>query len=53
MFQNEYRHASSIIGVYNANFNIVDGYESKKSNEENTLTHLFSKYKVVVIDTDG
>ena len=30
-----------------ADFNIVDGYESKKSNEKNTLTHLFSKYEMV------
>ena len=26
--------------------NIVDGYKSKKSNEKNTLTHLFSKYQI-------
>ena len=26
--------------------NIVDGYKSKKSDKENTLTHLFSKYEL-------
>ena len=45
MFQNEYRQQNKN-SFFIADFNIVDGYKSKKSKEENTLTHLFSKYQV-------
>ena len=45
MFQNEYRQQNEN-SFFIADFNIVDGYKSKKSKEENTLTHLFSKYQV-------
>ena len=44
MFQNEYRQQNKN-SFFTTDFNIVDGYQSKKSNEENTLTHLFSKYQ--------
>ena len=40
MFQNEYRQQNKNSYLI-ADFNIVDGYKSKKSNEKNTLTHLF------------
>ncbi|MDC2980562.1 LPS assembly protein LptD, partial [Candidatus Pelagibacter sp.] len=45
MFQNEYRQKNKN-SFFIADFNIVDGYKSKKSKEENTLTHLFSKYQL-------
>ena len=45
MFQNEYRQQNEN-SFFIADFNIVDGYKSKKSKEENTLTHLFSKYQL-------
>ena len=45
MFQNEYRQQNKN-SFFIADFNIVDGYKSKKSNEKNTLTHLFSKYQI-------
>ena len=45
MFQNEYRQQNKNSFLI-ADLNIVDGYESKKSNEKNTLSHLFSKYKM-------
>ena len=34
-------------------FNMVDGYKSKKSNKENTLTHLFSKYDTNYVHISG
>ena len=45
MFQNEYRQQNKN-SFFITDFNIVDGYKSKKSNEKNTLTHLFSKYQI-------
>ncbi len=45
MFQNEYRQKNKN-SFFMADFNITDGYKSKISNEENTLTHLFSKYEM-------
>ncbi len=45
MFQNEYRQKNKN-SFFISDFNIVDGYESKKSNKKNTLTHLFSKYEL-------
>ncbi len=45
MFQNEYRQQNKN-SFFITDFNIVDGYKSKNSNEENTLTHLFSKYEL-------
>ena len=45
MFQNEYRQQNKN-SFFITDINIVDGYKSKKSNEKNTLTHLFSKYKL-------
>ena len=45
MFQNEYRQQNKN-SFFIADFNIVDGYKSKKSNKENSLTHLFSKYEL-------
>ncbi len=45
MFQNEYRQ-QNMNSFFISDFNIVDGYKSKKSNEKNTLTHLFSKYQI-------
>ena len=44
MFQNEYRQQNKK-SFFIADFNVTDGYKSKKENENNTLTHLFSKYK--------
>ena len=44
MFQNEYRQQNKN-SFFTADVNIVNGYKSKKSNEEKTLTHLFSKYQ--------
>ena len=43
MFQNEYRQQNKN-SFFISDFNIVDNYKSKKSNEKNTLTHFFSKY---------
>ena len=43
MFQNEFRLQNKNSYLV-ADFNIVDGYKSKKSKQENTLTHLFSNY---------
>ena len=43
MFHNEYRQQNKKSFLI-TDFNIVDGYISKKSNEKNTLTHLFSKF---------
>ena len=43
MFQNEFRQQNQN-SYFITDLNIVDGYKSKKSNEENTLTHLFAKY---------
>ena len=45
MFQNEYRQQNKN-SFFITDFNIVDGYKSKNSNEKNTLTHLFSKYQM-------
>ena len=45
MLQNEYRQKNKN-SFFIADFNIVDGYQSKKSNEKNTLSHLFSKYEL-------
>ena len=45
MFQNEYRQQNKN-SFFITDINFVDGYKSKKSNERNTLTHLFSKYQV-------
>ncbi len=45
MLQNEYRQQNKN-SFFISDFNIVDGYKSKKSNEKNTLTHLFSKFKM-------
>ena len=45
MLQNEYRQKNKN-SYFVADFNIVDGYQSKKSNEKNTLSHLFSKYEL-------
>ena len=45
MLQNEYRQQNKN-SFFITDFNIVDGYKSKKSNEKNTLTHLFSKYQM-------
>ena len=44
MFQNEYRQRNKN-SFFISDFNIVDGYKSKKTSEENTLTHLFSKFE--------
>ncbi len=44
MFQNEYRQQNKN-SFFITDFNIVDGYKSKNSNEKNTLSHLFSKYQ--------
>ena len=43
MFQNEFRLQNKNSFLV-ADLNIVDGYKSKKSKQENTLTHLFSNY---------
>ena len=45
MFQNEYRQQNKN-SFFISDFNIVDGYKSNKSNEKNTLTHLFTKYQI-------
>ncbi len=45
MFHNEYRQQNKN-SFFISDFNIVDGYKSQKSNEKNTLTHLFSKYQI-------
>ncbi len=45
MFQNEYRQQNKNSFII-TDFNIVDGYKSKESNEKNTLTHFFSKYQL-------
>ena len=45
MFQNEYRQQNKN-SFFITDLNVVNGYKSKKSNEENTLTHLFSKYEL-------
>ncbi len=45
MLQNEFRQQNKN-SFFITDFNIVDGYKSKKTNEENTLTHLFSKYQI-------
>ena len=44
MFQNEYRQQNKK-SFFITDLNIVDGYKSKKSNKENTLTHLFAKFQ--------
>ncbi len=43
MFQNEYRQQNKN-SFFITDFNLTNGYKSKKSNEENTLFHLFTKY---------
>ena len=45
MLQNEYRQQNEN-SFFISDFNIVDGYKSKKLNKKNTLTHLFSKFKM-------
>ncbi len=45
MFQNEYRQQNKS-SYFITDFNIVNNYKSKKSNEKNTLTHLFSQYQL-------
>tara|TARA_B100000575_G_scaffold170240_1_gene136222 strand:- start:3559 stop:5988 length:2430 start_codon:yes stop_codon:yes gene_type:complete len=45
MFQNEYRQKNKK-SFFITDLNFVSGYKSKKSNEKNTLTHLFSKYEI-------
>ena len=45
MLQNEYRQQNEN-SFFISDFNIVDGYKSKKSSKKNTLTHLFSKFKM-------
>ena len=45
MFQNEYRQQNEN-SFFIVDHNIVNNYKSKKSNKENTLTHLFSKFKL-------
>ena len=45
MLQNEFRQKNKN-SFFITDFNIVDGYKSKKTNEEDTLTHLFSKYQI-------
>ena len=44
MFQNEYRQKNKN-SYFVADFNIVDGYKSKKTKKENTLTHIFSNFQ--------
>tara|TARA_B100000579_G_scaffold19245_1_gene13576 strand:+ start:797 stop:3229 length:2433 start_codon:yes stop_codon:yes gene_type:complete len=44
MFQNEYRQQNKR-SFFISDFNIIDGYKSKKENEKKTLTHLFSKFE--------
>ena len=43
MFQNEFRLQNRNSFLI-ADLNIVDGYKSKESKRENTLTHLFSNF---------
>ena len=43
MLQSEYRQQNKNSYLI-TDFNIVDNYKSKKTNEKNTLAHLFSKY---------
>ena len=45
MFQSEFRQKNKKSFLI-TDFNIVNGYKSKQSNEKNTLSHLFSEYKV-------
>ena len=45
MLQNEFRQQNKN-SFFIADLNIVDNYKSKKSNEKNTLTHLFSKFQM-------
>ena len=45
MFQNEFRQKNKK-SFFITDLNVVSGYKSKKSNEKNTLTHLFSKYEI-------
>ena len=45
MFQNEYRQQNEN-SFFIVDHNIVNNYKSKKSNKENTLTHLFSKFQL-------
>ncbi|MFL2894924.1 MAG: LPS-assembly protein LptD [Candidatus Pelagibacter sp.] len=44
MFQNEYRQQNKK-SFFITDFNITDGYKSKKENEKKTLIHLFSKFE--------
>ena len=44
MLQNEYRQKNKNSFII-ADFNIIDGYKSKKSKKNSTLTHLFSRYQ--------
>ena len=44
MLQNEYRQKNKD-SFFIADFNIIDGYKSKKSKKNNTLTHLFSRFQ--------
>ena len=44
MFQNEYRQQNKK-SFFITDFNITDGYKSKKDNEKKTLIHLFSKFE--------
>tara|TARA_B100000963_G_scaffold278352_1_gene246737 strand:+ start:4930 stop:7359 length:2430 start_codon:yes stop_codon:yes gene_type:complete len=45
MLQSEYRQQNKSSFLI-TDFNIVDNYKSKKSNKNNTLTHLFAKYNL-------
>ena len=45
MFQNEYRQKNKN-SFFISDINIIDGYKSKKTNKQNTLTHLVSEYKI-------
>ena len=51
MFQNEYRQQNEN-SFFIVDHNIVNNYKSKKSNKENTLTHLFSKFQLDLIYED-
>ena len=44
MIQNEYRQQNKK-SFFISDLNITDGYKSKKTKEENTLIHFFSKYE--------
>ncbi len=44
MIQNEYRQQNKK-SFFISDLNITDGYKSKKTNQENTLIHFFSKYE--------